>query len=267
MSPPPLPARAARDVADALAFFTRLPRVGPPPAADSPFVFSRFAWAAPIAGAVVGLIGALAGEVGALLALTPNLRAIAAIAAMVLATGALHEDGFADCADGFGGGRDKAAKLAIMRDSRLGTYGVCALVLALVAKVSMTTVLLRSGLLTGAAGLVVTAAGGRVAALVPMALLPPARSDGAGAGAGRLPIEALTGASAAYIGLAFVSGLFTFGVIEALFAGLLAGAAGLGVARLAQRQIGGQTGDVAGAAAMVGELAALVGLMIAWRGP
>jgi len=267
MPSPGLPARALRDVADALAFFTRLPRLGPPPAADAPFGFSRFAWAAPLAGAVVGLIGALVGELGALLALTPNLRAIFAVAAMMLATGALHEDGFADCADGFGGGRDKGAKLAIMRDSRLGTYGVCALVLALIAKVSMTTALLRSGLATGAAGLVVAAAGGRVAALVPMALLSPARGDGAGAGAGRLPMEALVGATAVFIGLAAIFGLFTFGVIDALFAGLLAGAAGLGAARLADRQVGGQTGDVAGAAAMAGELAALVGLMIAWRGP
>ena len=267
LTSPELPARAFRDLADALAFFTRLPRLGAPSAVGSPFAFARFAWAAPLAGAVVGLIGALAGEAGALLALQPNLRAVFAVAAMVLATGALHEDGFADCADGFGGGRDREAKLAIMRDSRLGTYGVCALVLALIAKVSMTTILLRAGFAWGAAGLVVACAGGRVAALAPMALLGPARREGAGADAGRLPMEALVGAGGAFIALAVVFGVWSFGVIEALFAGLLAGAAGFGAARLAQRQIGGQTGDVAGAAALAGELAALVGLLIAWRGP
>ena len=263
---PELSARALRDFSDALAFFTRLPRLSAPTAADPPFAFARFAWAAPLAGAVIGLIGALVGQLGALLALPPNLRGIGAVAAMVLATGALHEDGFADCADGFGGGRDREAKLAIMRDSRLGTYGVCALVLALIAKVSMTTILLRSGFAAGAAGLVVSCAGGRVAALVPMALLAPARREGAGSDAGRLPMEALVGAGIAFIALAIIFGLWSFGVIEALFAGLLAGAAGFGAARLAQRQIGGQTGDVAGAAALAGELAALVGLMIAWRG-
>src|SRR3546814_6586134 len=63
------------------------------------------------------------------LALPPFAAAIIALAFAILVTGGLHEDGLADVADGFGGGHDKARKLAIMRDSRIGTYGVLALAL------------------------------------------------------------------------------------------------------------------------------------------
>ena len=258
--PPALSARAA-EFLDALSFFTRIPvrRAGP-------FAFERFAWAAPLAGAVVGMIAAAAGGAANLLALPPGLRAVVAIAAGVLATGAMHEDGFADCADGFGGGRAKDDKLAIMRDSRLGTYGVVALCLGLIAKFSMLSVLFRAGFGPAAAALVISAGAGRLASLAPLALLGPARGEGAGAAAGRLPMGALGAAALTLAALAAVAGLFALGVMVALFACVVAAAAAYGFAMLARRQIGGQTGDVAGAAAFAGELAALAALLVDWRG-
>jgi adenosylcobinamide-GDP ribazoletransferase len=109
-------APAARNVADALRFFTRLRLGEPDPSAA--LDFDRIAWAAPVAGAAIGLIGALMLALTTLLGLPPLLRAGFATAALVAATGALHEDGLADVADGFGGGATRAAKLEIMRDSR-----------------------------------------------------------------------------------------------------------------------------------------------------
>ena len=260
------PARALSDVADALSFFTRLPLSRAQNLDGEAFAFAHFAWAAPLAGGIVGAIGAAAGAVAAAMALPMTVRAVVAVAAMALVTGAMHEDGFADCIDGFGGGRTKDDKLAIMRDSRLGTYGVLALTLAMIAKVSMSGILLRAGLATALPAFIVTGAAARMAALAPLALLAPARGDGLGTSA-RLPMEALLRAGATLAVMAFVAGLPSLGVINALFACVLALAAAWGVARLAQRQIGGQTGDVAGAAALLGELAALAGLLVAWRGP
>ena len=130
-------APAARDIGDALRFFTRVP-VGDP-GASAPLDINRFAWAAPVAGAVVGLIGALALALTGLLGLPPLMRAGLATAALVAATGALHEDGLADVADGFGGGATRAMKLDIMRDSRIGAYGAIALTLALILRVGALT--------------------------------------------------------------------------------------------------------------------------------
>src|SRR5208282_5978756 len=120
---------AARDVGDALRFFTRAP-LGDP-SRDAPLDINRVAWAAPVAGAAVGLAGAL------VLALTAKLG---------VATGGLHEDGIADVADGFGGGATRADKLEIMRDSRIGAYGAIALTLSLLLRVAALAAALDGGL-------------------------------------------------------------------------------------------------------------------------
>ena len=134
---------ARRDIADALRFFTRL-RVGEPEP-SAPLDIDRIAWAAPVAGVVVGLIGALVLALTTLLGLPPLLRAGLATAALVVATGALHEDGLADVADGFGGGATRARKLEIMRDSRIGAYGAIAIALALILRVGALAAALDGG--------------------------------------------------------------------------------------------------------------------------
>ena len=125
---------AVRDIGDALRFFTRMP-LGEANA-SAPLDINRFAWAAPVAGVAVGLVGALALALTGLIGLPPLIRAGLATAALVAATGALHEDGLADVADGFGGGATRAMKLDIMRDSRIGAYGAIALALALILRVA-----------------------------------------------------------------------------------------------------------------------------------
>jgi len=95
---------------------------------------ARAAWAYPLAGLVVGALAGLVAQVALWLGLPPSIAALLALAAMIAITGALHEDGLADSADGLWGGWDRARRLEIMKDSRIGTYGVLALGLTLLLR-------------------------------------------------------------------------------------------------------------------------------------
>jgi adenosylcobinamide-GDP ribazoletransferase len=256
----PLLARALGDVAESLRFFSRLPT--PRRSADAEFSLARVSWSIPIAGALIGALGALAFAIADLLRLPPFVAAGLAVATLALATGALHEDGLADVADGFGGGKTREAKLAIMRDSRIGAYGAVALILSLTLRVAALAALGRSGLAAVAASLILSGAASRAGALVPLALLPAARPDGAGAGAGRLQRDDLIAAGLSLACVALLVGFTRLGVGRALLGCLVAAAASFGMSALARRQIGGQTGDVAGAAQQVGEIGCLCALLI-----
>jgi adenosylcobinamide-GDP ribazoletransferase len=253
-------ALARRDIAESLRFFTRL-RVGEP-SLGAPLDIDRIAWAAPVAGVAVGVIGALALALATLLGLPLLLRAGLATAALVVATGALHEDGLADVADGFGGGATRARKLEIMRDSRVGAYGAIAIALALILRVASLAATLDGGFWRASLSLMLVAALSRAAALTPLALLPPARADGAGAAAGQLDSNALAAAWSSALVIAVALGLVALGVAHALLAALMSGAGAWLMVALARRAIGGQTGDVAGAAQQCGEIAAWCGLLI-----
>jgi adenosylcobinamide-GDP ribazoletransferase len=249
-----------RDIADALRFFTRL-RLGDQ-GLSAPLDIDRIAWAAPVAGVAVGLIGAMGLAVTAALGLPLLLRAGLTTAALVAATGALHEDGLADVADGFGGGATRARKLEIMRDSRVGAYGAIAIALALILRVGALAAALDGGFWRAALSLTLVAALSRAAALTPLALLSPARADGAGAAAGRLDANALAAAWGSAVVIALALGLAALGLAHALLAALLSGASALAMVALARRAVGGQTGDVAGAAQQCSEIAAWCGLLI-----
>ncbi len=252
-------ARLGADIAANLAFFTRLPI---PDAGAAPD-FRRIAWAAPLAGALVGALGAAILAAGAWLGLPRLVTAALATAAAVVVSGAMHEDALADVADGFGGGATREAKLEIMRDSRLGSYGAAALALALTLRVAALAGALNQGLGFSVSAIVLGAASARTAALAPLAILPPARRDGAGASAAR-GVEPRHFAQSFVVAFALAVGLgaLTLGVTRAIFSLLAGAAAAYGVAALARRQIGGQTGDVAGAAAEIAEIATLVALLM-----
>jgi adenosylcobinamide-GDP ribazoletransferase len=258
-------ARAGRDLAASLRFFSILPL----PASTQPAepAFSDFAWAAPLAGALIGLLAAIALAIGVRLGLPESLVAVAAVATLVLVCGGLHEDGLADFADGLSAGRSRYERLAIMRDSRIGAFGAIALTLALIARVAAIAALAEGGAGRAAAALIVVGAASRLGALVPLTALAPARDDGLGASAGRLATAAFLAATATTVGIALVAGLAELGLVRALFAIALAVAAGGGVAALAKRRLGGQTGDVAGAAQQAAEIAALIGLLIGGSPP
>ena len=101
---------------------TRLP-VGWLATSAEPARLADAVWAFPVVGAVVGAIGGAVFWVCARLGMPPAVAAVWTLASMLLVTGALHEDGLADTADGLGGGRTRERKLEIMRDSRIGTFG------------------------------------------------------------------------------------------------------------------------------------------------
>jgi adenosylcobinamide-GDP ribazoletransferase len=260
-SPPSRLAPAARDIAAALGFFTRLPLAAAAQNGRS-LDFDRIAWAAPVAGAIVGLIGSGVLALTQPLGLPPLFRAGLATAALVAATGALHEDGLADAADGFGGGASRARKLEIMRDSRIGAYGAIALTLALILRVGALAAALADGFWVAAGALILVSAVSRAGALAPLALLGPARSDGAGAAAGRLKARAFAAAWGAALVIAVMLGAIAVGLGRAVAALAAAAIGAAAMTALAQRQIGGQTGDVAGAAQQWSEIAAWCGVLI-----
>ncbi|KQO69652.1 MULTISPECIES: adenosylcobinamide-GDP ribazoletransferase [unclassified Methylobacterium] len=253
----------AYDGAACLRFYSRLPvpalpGEGDPHAAPD---FTRVPRMLPLAGLVLALPGGLVLLAAWGLGLGPFLAATLAVATGVLITGALHEDGLADVADGFGGGTTRERRLEIMRDSRIGAYGGVALVLALALRIgALATLLDRTG--SGAAlALVLAAALSRTAALAPMVLLVPARRDGAAASVGRPGRPAVAIAGALALTLALLGGLLGLPVGGVLLMLLLSGLGALAVTALARRRIGGQTGDVIGACQQVAEIAALLGLV------
>ena len=223
----------------ALTLLTRLPVSGLIACYPRP---GDCVWAYPLAGVVVGGIGGLILWLAHAATLPPALAAILALAATALATGALHEDGLADTADGFGGGRTREAKLAIMRDSRIGTFGALALVLNLALRGTALATTPRP-----IAALVMAAILGRAAMLLQL-LQAPARLDGFAADLAQTPRATLA------FGLLLAAPLAVVFPAPAI----AAGAAGIGMAALARRQIGGYTGDVLGATEQLAESAALL---------
>jgi adenosylcobinamide-GDP ribazoletransferase len=233
-----------------LAFSTRLPLS--PAAPQTAKAVANAAWAFAVTGLVVGLIGALVYVLAHRLGLPAWPAAALSIAATLVITGALHEDGLADTVDGFGGGDSRQSKLDIMRDSRTGAYGVCALVLSL----SLRTGALASFADTHAVvwALIASHCAARAAMVILMWLLPPARSDGLSHEAGRPPGESVAAAAA----IAFIVLLFCLHPVRGVIAALALIAAVALMAWLSTRQIDGQTGDVLGATEQVCEIVVLL---------
>src|SRR5258708_26574771 len=232
-----------------VGFRTRLPM--PHPEGAMPPNFVRAQRMFPVVGALIGAaIGLLC--LGLRTIGVPDLAAAAlALGAGAILTGALHEDGLADVADGFGGGRDVASKLEIMRDSRLGTYGALILMVSFVTKVAALAALPDAFVVQGLIAAHALARG----VLPSMAMnLPYARKDGLAANAGRpdFATAATAGALALIIAWLVLPWRAAFG------AALAAACCAAGMAWLAQRQIGGQTGDVLGGAEQLGETAILL---------
>ncbi|OAI29535.1 cobalamin synthase [Methylosinus sp. R-45379] len=239
-----------------LRFYSRLPV--PAPRGHEMPDFRTAVRALPLAGALIALAPAWTLLAAHALGLPPFLAATLALAALVVVTGALHEDGLADLADGFGGGATREEKLEIMRDSRLGSYGALALMLSLALRLGALTTIAQRGVFEAAAILIFAASLSRTAGLLPIMILAPARADGAGHAAMRPFKEALQ--TAALLASAFSILPIALGVspVAAVLAGALSIAAAYATAKLAERQIGGLTGDVLGGAQQAAEIAALL---------
>lgn len=224
---------------------------------DTPAQLAAAMWLFPLVGFGIGGTGALILAFLAWTGVPAAVAATLAIGAMIALTGALHEDGLADIADGFGGGTDTDSKLRIMRDSRIGTYGVVAVAVVLIARITALAAIAEWNTGAGAAALIAATTWSRALFAPTMRWLSPARPDGLGAGAGS-PAEGTS-----WLGLVLAFALCTlvlltpagFGVIPILAAG---GFAAFIVGWIALKQIGGYTGDVLGAGQQAAEAATLV---------
>ncbi|MFN7597564.1 MAG: adenosylcobinamide-GDP ribazoletransferase [Cereibacter sp.] len=236
------------DVLAALGLLTRLPLN--PDGARAQARGAAAAWAWPLAGVAVGLLGAASGGLALWLGVAPGAAAALAIAAQMVVTGALHEDGLADSADGLWGGWDTARRLAIMKDSRIGTFGVLALVLVTLLRWVALAGLFATGTPWGA--LAAAGALSRVPMVVLMAALPNARGSGLAHGVGRP--EGTVVAMSCATGLA--CGFLALGP-TAFSAAFWVGGVCLAVGLVARAKIGGQTGDILGASQQISEAVVL----------
>lgn len=242
-----------------LAFFTRLPvsvvfdRTAP---------LSRASQMFPVTGLVVGLIGSLTLALASMLQLPALAASILAVAAMIISTGALHEDGLADTVDGFGGSHDRERKLEIMKDSHIGTYGVLALILSQGLRVILIASLLPLGLSNTIAVLIAGQMVSRASSMLVWSVLPPARNNGLSRQVGQPDRRSLSIAwviTAIALLCLVLLGLHMFAVLVAAFASALVSYVMKG---LCHRQIGGQTGDTIGATQQLCDLAFMTGILM-----
>jgi adenosylcobinamide-GDP ribazoletransferase len=241
---------------NALRFMT----IAPVPSSDAaarPDWLSRCAKYFPAVGICIGLVSAavllLAGAIWG-----PVVAALLAVAASIVVTGALHEDGLADTADGLGGGWNVEKRLAIMKDSRIGAYGTLALMFDIALRV---TALAEMPLWNGAAALIAAHAAARITPAFVMNALPYAGDTAAmKVSYTDAPVSvndlrfALIIVGCALVPLAFVSIL---SVISGLLLGAIFAAA---IALWARKLIDGYTGDVLGAIEQMFEIGFLLGV-------
>lgn len=246
-----------------LRFCTRLPLPALPfeeATYEMPFV--TCARMLPIAGFVIGVFAAfilwIADEIG----LPAPLAALIAISCLVLITGALHEDGLADFVEGTANVAPEQG-LAVMRDSRIGTFGTLALIFGSLARVLSVAVIAAHSFHLAYCVLIATAAASRTLMLFALRLAPAARMEGTAATS---ELKEPTLAIAAFIG--FVLGLLpllagaTIGrVILALICGI---AASYGIVALARHRLQSLTGDTAGATQQATEIAIYLVYAAGW---
>jgi adenosylcobinamide-GDP ribazoletransferase len=242
----------------ALRFFTRLPV--PAWVGHSQEALDRAARYFPLVGILVGVLGGLTFMLAAFV-LPISIALLFSMAATLLVTGAFHEDGLADAVDGFGGGWDKAQVLAIMKDSRIGSYGALAVALMLLAKFNALLELPDEWI---AASIVAAHAASRFCSTTLIYALDYVRDDDSSRAK---PLATRMGAGSLAAAAVFGLAPMTLLPWEAALAGLLLAAlATVLAARYFIRRIGGYTGDCLGAVQQGAELATYVGILaVAWN--
>lgn len=244
-----IPLFALGDIPAAIGLLSRLPVRVDTDAAQTRGAHA--AWAYPVAGLVVGVIAAIIGTLGLWFNLPSRVVAGLCIGCLVVITGALHEDGLADAADGLWGAWTVDRRLEIMKDSRIGAYGVIALVLGLGLRWMALAALIDVGALWPAC--VIAGVVSRTPMTALMALVPHARDTGLSRSVGTPPRT--TAAVAAGIG-ALTAVLFGGTIFLCLL--LVIPLVAYAVALIAKAKINGQTGDILGACQQLSEIATLL---------
>jgi len=254
----------AADTAACVRFFSRLP-LQPVNALDDPAAapdFTRIARAAPAAGAIIALPAAALGLLLAHTALPGLAVAVIVVGLLAATTGGLHEDGLGDVADGFFGGATRQRRLEIMKDSRIGAFGVLALVLSILLRVALLAALFQRFSPADAALLFLGSEALSRALLVwQWNRLPSARPDGLGARFGK-PLPRTVN-HALLVTLPFLIPAILLLPVADLFLGLLlAAGTAYGTGQMARTKIGGATGDVLGAVQQLSALGFLTGMIM-----
>jgi adenosylcobinamide-GDP ribazoletransferase len=218
----------------------------------------------PLAGIIIALPASIVLLISALLDLPHIVDALLTIAALILTSGALHEDGLADVADGFYGGNTVETRLSIMKDSSIGSYGTLALIVSVFIRTALLTAVLDGvGAILASIVVIGTEAASRGTLVKFWQSLPSARAGGVADRAGT-PKEdeanaaLATGAVILAIGYGIAGGL-----LAVTCAILLTGVVFYGFAALCREKIGGQTGDTLGAVQQLATISLLLGLVIA----
>jgi len=249
--------RLGDDLLMGIRFFSRLPTGSAPHRRPN---LSRIALALPLSSLVIGIGPALLLLGLEWLNIPHFFAAALAVAAMIAVTGAMTEDAIADSLDGLFGGQDVEARLAIMKDSRHGTYGVCAIVMLLTLRVaaigSIGNALEATGVWLAATVMA------RSGALWLTVALPAARVGGAAATAGQVTRQAFGIGAVFMVVLSFVLAGFAVSVLGLVVAYALAALVIWGWVTLCRRLIGGQTGDLIGALMALIEVAVLTAFMV-----
>ncbi|MBN9694713.1 MAG: adenosylcobinamide-GDP ribazoletransferase [Zoogloea sp.] len=243
----------------AVGFFSRLPVPGW--VEFSPDKLGRAARFLPLVGWLIAVIGAAVFWL-AVQVLPVELAVVLSMAATIRATGAFHEDGWADTCDGLGGGWTRDQVLQIMKDSRIGSYGAIGLVLLLLAKYLVLSALGADEDYPLLAALLVAHPLSRLAAVSIMALLDYARSDDSAKSA---PVARRP--DAGELGIATLAGVLPLLLLPAAAALTALGLAAVVVVmalRTFARRLGGYTGDTLGAVQQLSEIAIYLGILAAW---
>lgn len=241
----------------AVGFLTRVPM------GETEGVLARAVGWFPAVGALIGLAQGLV-LVTANLLVDPLLAAVLSVAVSTLITGAFHLDGIADVADAFGGGWTREQRMAILKDSRLGTYGTATVVIVVLIEVAALATIVERPALEAVVAVMAAHSVSRAAAVVTMRVARPATVDGlaaayvAEAGPASLSLASAV-AGAILVGLAMLMGGGSVAVGVTVAAVVLAVAmTTTAMIILANRKIGGITGDVLGSVQQLGALATLV---------
>lgn len=249
-----------QDLLSCVQFLSRLPVANALANHDEPD-FARSSRMFPLAGLLITLPATGVMVLLSLFGLPAMVIAAMVIATQLMVTGALHEDGLADCADGFGGGQTVEDKLAIMKDSRIGAFGVAALIMAFVLRFALLVSLINISLSAAILAYLAAQMLSRTVQVYFWHSLPAARSDGLASTFGQPNEQSIQVALAVGIisaltlsFLAFKGGSIFIGLIITLIAFLVFRA-------VCQKQIKGQTGDTLGAMQVIAEIAFLIGLL------
>ena len=237
----------------ALRFFTRLPISG---SASQDGNLASSALAFPFVGLTVGALCAVIWFLAS--AILPPLPAAGlAILSGLLLTGALHEDGFSDCADGLWGGYTKERVLEIMRDSRIGAYGACALIFTIGLR---WTSLASFDVTSGALALLIAHMTGRAAITSALAFSTYARESGLG----KTVSEGISEKDFWFIFLVTILLALALGWMAGLLAALAGFAAAWAFLQYLVKRIDGYTGDGLGTMEQCAEISVFLVLLVFW---